>query len=42
MNSKAKFDSPNDDNIYLMSQVVNYPLNADHATSFDLLVQQLP
>jgi hypothetical protein len=39
---KVKYDNPNDDNSFLQSQVVNYPLNPDHATSFDLLIQQLP
>jgi hypothetical protein len=42
MNSKVKYDNPNDDVSSLLSQVVNYPQNTDHATSFDQLIQQLP
>jgi hypothetical protein len=42
MNSKVKYDNPNDDNTRLLSQVANYPLNTDFATNFDFLIQQLP
>jgi hypothetical protein len=42
MDSKAKFDNPNDDNARLLTQVKSYPLNVNQATNFDFMIQQLP
>lgn len=43
MNSKAKFDNPNDDKNMLYLQVLFYPLNAPaYLSNYDFLIEQLP
>ena len=42
MNSKAKYDNPNDDKNMVFGMVLFYPLNQIFALNFDFFIEQIP
>ncbi|MDF1698560.1 MAG: Ig-like domain-containing protein [Saprospiraceae bacterium] len=42
MNSKSKYDNPNDDKNMLYGQLLFYPLNAQFLSNFDFFIEQIP
>ena len=42
LNSKSKFDNPNDDKNMVFGQLLFYPLNAQFQITFDFFIEQIP